>query len=202
MYESDNNITNIDNSINFDSYSNGVNIQLIKDQKQARLKIFLKMVIVLLAVLLLLTYCTYRPDRSVGGFFPYDPDIVNGLIPGLSQEEKDKLLQETVDASMFGFQIEAEPVFENGQSKGNLSIGNPPSNKYYIIVEIVLDSTSEILYKSGLIPPNSHIPEISLAKNLPKGRHKATANISVYDNEEPTKLVGSSAAVINININN
>ena len=119
----------------------------------------------------------------------------------MTDEQIQDLLQQEADGTMFGFQINASPIFENAQSAGNILIGNPPGNTFGIQVEIVLDSTGDVLYKSGLIEPNKHIPNIYLSKNLGKGIHNATATIYAYQIDTP-KLLGQSAARIKINIKN
>lgn len=185
--------------------SNSDVVEILGDgrlKKKKVIKIVVLSCIMVVVLLLSLVYCASTNKKPTGALLPsLDGSLSDGILSGLSSDELDQLFQDQADASMFSFQINARPVFENGQSKGNLQIGNPPNNLHDIQVDIVLDSTGELLYKSGLIPPNKHIAEIAFSKNLPKGIHKATANINVYQ-KEPPQLLGQTSAQIHINIQN
>lgn len=174
-----------------------------KPNKKKWFKILITIAIIV-AIILLIIFKINNSGNS-NAFFGILPNLdgsaTAGIVPGMTDEEIQNLLQQEADNTMFGFQINATPVFENGQSSGNILIGNPPSNTFGIQVELVLDSTGDILYKSGLIEPNKHISNIYLSKNLGKGIHNATATIYVYQMDAP-KLLGQSAARIKINIKN
>lgn len=171
-------------------------------KKKKITKIIVIVGVLILILLLAIMFFINNNKKTTGALLPsLDGSLSDGILSGLSPEELERLLQDQADASMFSFQINAKPIFENGQSKGNLQIGNPPSNLHDIQVDINLDSSGELLYKSGLVPPNKHIAEVALSKNLPKGIHKATANINVYQ-KEPPQLLGQTSAQLYINIQN
>ena len=109
----------------------------IKDNKSTKKK---KLVLILLILLILL---------SIGGFLGfkwYENNKIQsqegqltgtiGTIPGLSPEKLQKELQKKADESLFSFNINSKPVFENGKSEGNLRIANPQYNVYPIEVTI------------------------------------------------------------------
>ena len=146
----------------------------IKEKKFTKKK---KVLLIILFLLLLL---------SIGGFLGlklYDKNKVQyqegqltgtiGTIPGLSPEELQKELQKKADESLFSFNINSKPIFENGKSEGNLRIANPQYNVYPIEVTIRLEDTNEVIFKSGKIQPNHYIEKAKLTKNLKKGDYKA-----------------------------
>ena len=125
-----------------------------------------------------------------------------GTIPGLSPEELQKELQKKADESLFSFNINSKPVFENGKSEGNLRIANPQYNVYPIEVTIRLEDTNEVIFESGKIQPNHYIEKAKLTKNLKKGEYKAIATIQAFDPKDNDKYLGKAQAVLNISILN
>lgn len=125
-----------------------------------------------------------------------------GTIPGLSPEELQKELQKKADESLFSFNINSKPVFENGKSEGNLRIANPQYNVYPIEVTIRLEDTNEVIFKSGKIQPNHYIEKAKLTKNLKKGEYKAIATIQAFDPNDNDKYLGKAQAILNISILN
>lgn len=125
-----------------------------------------------------------------------------GTIPGFSPEELQKELQKKADESLFSFNINSKPVFENGESEGNLRIANPHYNVYPITVTIQLEDTNEVIFKSGKIQPNHYIEKAKLTKNLKKGEYKAIATIEAFDPNDNEKFLGKAQAILNITILN
>lgn len=150
---------------------------------------------------------------SVGGFIGFkwydyhknqikEGDLTGtiGTIPGYSPEELQKELQKQADASLFSFNINSSPVFENGKSEGNLRIANPHYNVYPIEVTIRLEDTNEVIFKSGKIQPNHYIEKAKLTKNLKKGKYKAMATIKAFDPKDNDKYLGKTNVVLDINV--
>ena len=125
-----------------------------------------------------------------------------GAIPGLSPEELQNELQKQADESLFSFNINSKPVFENGESEGNLRIANPQYNVYPITVTIRLEDTNEVIFKSGKIQPNHYIEKAKLTKNLKKGEYKSIATIEAFDPKDNEKFLGKAQAILNIKILN
>ncbi|EDT14804.1 hypothetical protein ACSW8Q_16175 (plasmid) [Clostridium perfringens] len=125
-----------------------------------------------------------------------------GTIPGLSNEELQKELQKQADESLFSFNINSKPVFENGKSEGNLRIANPQYNVYPIEVIIRLKDTNEVIFKSGKIQPNHYIEKAKLTKNLKKGDYEAVATIQAFDPKDNDKYLGKAQAILNISVLN
>lgn len=125
-----------------------------------------------------------------------------GTIPGFSPEELQNELQKRADESLFSFNINSKPIFENGKSEGNLRIANPHYNVYPIAVTIRLQDTNEVIFKSGKIQPNHYIEKAKLTKNLKKGDYKATATIEAFSPNDNEKFLGKAQAILNIKILN
>lgn len=127
--------------------------------------------------------------------------IEDGVIPGYTAEQIQEMMQRKADKSTFSFEINSRPIFDNGESEGNLRIYNPPYNSYLIDVEIKLDSDNKTIFKSPKLKPNQYIERAKLSKKLKKGTYEATATINAYDVDSQT-LLGVSAAKLVITVNN
>lgn len=137
-----------------------------------------------------------------GDLFPGEnTDAGVGQLPGLTQEQIKDQMQKEADSTKFSFKINAEPVFENGNSKGNLRIENPNHNIYPFVVKIYLDATDEQIYDSGGVLPNHYINEAQLSTALTKGAHAATAVLSVFD-PDTQELLGKSEVKLTIIVKN
>lgn len=112
-----------------------------------------------------------------------DANVVAGEITKEDLAQKLKDAQKKVDEGMIAIDMAPVPIFEDGESEGVVNIGNPAKNTKNFVVEFVLDDTEEIVYKSGLIPPNSHIEKTKLDKVLEKGNYPAVAYFTTYDDE-------------------
>ena len=100
----------------------------------------------LLVILLLLL--------AIGGIFLWnylqkekeaaaDRDARMGILPGMSEEDIQKRLNQTVAEGMMNVSINPSPVFKDGSSKGNLRIENIKANHYSYIVTIYLDENNK-----------------------------------------------------------
>jgi len=105
--------------------------------------------------------------------------------PGMSDEELQAALDAEREAALVSIELDAYPTFANGSSEGNLNIVNPATNSLYLEVEIRLDDTEEVIYKSGAIPPNSFIDNDKLSTVLQAGEYNATAYVTAYDPDNP-----------------
>lgn len=124
-----------------------------------------------------------------------------GQLENKSEAEIQEELNRIVDEGMLHIAINEDPVFEDGESEGNLKIENVPGNQYTMRVEINLNETGELVYDSGLIDPNYHIQSDSLAVNLDAGQYPATATFYAYDIDTMTE-VGTVAVTITLHILN
>lgn len=128
--------------------------------------------------------------------------VVNeGVIPGYTAEQIQEMMQRQADKSLFSFEINARPVFEDGESEGALRIANPPYGAYAIEVEIKLDNNQKTVFKTVKLQPNQYIEKAKLFENLKAGEYPATATIKAYDLEND-EYVGTSSAKLIIKVEN
>lgn len=153
-------------------------------------------IIGIIIVTVLVTIMAMKQSRSqVTGV------IVNeGVIPGYTPEQIEEMLQRKADESMFSFEVNSRPFFENGKEEGTLRIYNPPYNMYKFDVEVTLDSSGDTIFKSPILNPNQYIEKAKLLKTLEKGQYDATAIITAYSDEG--EVIGISNAKLIITIEN
>lgn len=128
--------------------------------------------------------------------------IMNGLPEGMKEGELGDALQQKIDESMFTVNVNSQPIFQNGTSKGKVDIVNSPGNSYPCTVALTLDEDGTELYRSDdLIYPEQYIPTIKLSKNLSKGAYPATLTYYVYD-VDGKEVAGTMKAAMTIVIQN
>lgn len=129
-----------------------------------------------------------------------DTSIVLGEAKEGSISEKLEQMQKEVKENTIEVEMNIEVSLENGDSEANAMIGNPATNTKSFVASIVLDDTQEEVYRSGLIPPDSHINTIKLTKSLAKGKYPATAFYEVYnDAGEMTGKTGVNFTITVLN---
>ena len=121
-----------------------------------------------------------------------------GQLEGKSNEEIEEALNRVVEEGYMNISINVNPTFVNGKLEGTLQIENGPANKYDQYVTITRDDTGEIIYVSGLLPPNHHIQEDVLLVDLDAGDYPCTATFTAYDEEQ--NEVGMASAQITVTV--
>ncbi|EDO0512846.1 hypothetical protein GN336_02425 [Listeria monocytogenes] len=136
-----------------------------------------------------------QPKEIIGGtYLPNEKDAKE-----MSKEERKKAAELEVDESKFILSIYPEATFESGDATGDIYIRNEVENAYPISVQIIEDTTGDVIYESGAIQPGYEVTEGQLIKKLPKGTYKCTANVSIYD-PETKKYKGQTAAEIELEV--
>lgn len=128
-----------------------------------------------------------------------EPNAVVGSMPGKTREQIEAELTQKVSEKEVAFAINAQPVFADGQAKGNILFENPTSNNKLTRVEITRDDTGELLYKSGLLEPGSYVPEAKLLIDLDPGTYTCTATIFAYKQEDES-FIGKVAAGLSLTV--
>lgn len=128
-----------------------------------------------------------------------DDNALMGDLPGVDMEQRRAELQKQLDESMIAFSINTNPVFASGRSEGNLMLENPTHNAKLVVVEIYLDETNELIYRSKALPVGSYIENVTLDKVLEPGQYAATAYFNAY-RESDQSFVGQAGAAINITV--
>ena len=135
-----------------------------------------------------------------------DRDARMGILPGMSEEDIQDRLNQTVAEGMMNVSINPSPMFKDGRSKGNLRIENIKANHYSYIITIYLEKGNEMVYQSGLLAPGYYIEKAKLSKNLKKGNYPATALFEAYEkspeDKEKEEPIGAAAVKIILQILN
>ena len=122
-----------------------------------------------------------------------------GIMPGIDIAQRQAELQQQLDEGMVAFSINTSPVFETGASEGNLMLENPANNAKLLVVEIYIDETQELIYKSKAIPTGAYIENDALDKVLEPGEYAATALFKAY-REDDQSYIGQTGAALDITV--
>lgn len=128
-----------------------------------------------------------------------DSNATKGGIEGKSKEEIQAELNSKVADGMINISMNLNPIFKDGSSEGNLLIVNEEINKYPQVIEIYLNDTEELIYKSGVIPVGSKVETGRLVTDLDMGTYPCTAYFNAV-NAENGELVGRAGASIEITV--
>ena len=175
------------------------------DEKKKKTRLMGIIIVLLLMVIGLLIFLLPRPGggaRSPRNTPPMrDANAAIGQYEGKTDEEIQAELNRIVEEGMFNISINPEIVMESGSADAELRIENVPGNQHLMSVEITLDDTGEVIYKSGLIEPNYHIQSAPLDKTLAAGIYAAAATFYAHD-ADTEEVIGTAGAIINITIKN
>ncbi|MGI6153251.1 MAG: hypothetical protein ACOYJB_05360 [Christensenellaceae bacterium] len=176
------------------------------DRKKQKRRILVGVLLLAAAILGVVFYTiglrgTQAGRMVAGDIFPGSGTAQTGHLPEMTEDAIRAQMQKTADETMFSFKINAQPVFESGNSEGTLRIENPAHNVYPFVVEIYLKETGEKIYDSSGILPNHHIDTAKLNVSLEKGTHEAAAYINAYD-PNTQEYQGRSAVDLSIIIKN
>ncbi|MEG1773409.1 MAG: hypothetical protein RR320_01000 [Oscillospiraceae bacterium] len=75
---------------------------------------------------------------------------------------------------VFSYQINGAPTFRIGGT-GDLLIENPAANRYLMAVELVLDSSDEVVLRTGYLKPGQTLKSVPLDTPLAAGTYAVTA---------------------------
>lgn len=183
--------------------------QVQEEEVQKEKKHFKKKWVLLVAVVLLLTAAAIAVhQKTKGGEQPKEEienvegQITMGMPEGMKEGELGDALQKQIDESMFTVNVNSQPIFKNGSSKGIIDIVNSPGNPYACKVVLNLDEDSTELYRcDDLLYPDQYIHEIKLDKELDKGAYPATLTYILYD-QETEEEVGLTKAGVTVVIQN
>ena len=116
-----------------------------------------------------------------------------GELPGMSEDDILKMLNEKVEEGSFQININSELSFEDGIAKGDMRILNSPNNHYLLVVEMYLKEDNKRIYKSGAIEPGYYIEQDTLDVKLEKGDYPVNIHFKNYDIKSE-QFVGEAVA--------
>lgn len=169
--------------------------QIAPKGKKKKVWLFLLLFVLLATIVLLASLLLKKTEESKPGM--REANAMIGQFPGKTEKEILEELNRVVEEGMFNISINPDIVMETGESEADVRIENVPGNRYLMRVDVTLDSTGEVIYKSGLIEPNHYVQKVKLEKVLPKGTYEATAVFTAYELKKEEEA-GNAAAKINI----
>ena len=175
-----------------------------KKEKQRIIRLTALILCVILSFTGLLIFGIRRSktkDANPDNGFVMDNNAVEG---GWNKVDEDKVrenLNASVEEGYINISMNTTPVFENGQSEGNLMIVNESINRYPQKVVITRNDNDDVIYESKGIPVGSKIEKAMLSEDLPAGTYECTA---MFHNMNPDtgESLGCAGAVITITVKN
>lgn len=172
--------------------------------------IFVVVIVVMAMIIcfLLMRSCSVSDGETGGGgnsnpIFDiiWDDNAEEGEREQRDPQEVQDELNRLVEEGMINISMNMTPVFENGESEGNLLIMNEKINRYPQVIEIYRRDTGELIYRSGLLAVGSRIDTAKLDVDLPAGTYPCIAYFNAV-NPDTGALKGKAGAEIVITIKN
>lgn len=176
-------------------------------KKEYRATVAYRVVILVLIVAAILLawfrpcHCNCHIDDKAG--IPWDNNVTYD--DDAKQADVDALNQKVADG-MITISMNADPVFQNGSSKGSVNIENDVSNTRPQMIEIYLKDENgnvdknKLVYRSGKIPVGGKIPTVELSTKLSKGDYPAWVGFNAISDDD--EIVGTAGADIVIHVLN
>jgi hypothetical protein len=102
-----------------------------------------------------------------------------------------------------GIAIEMYSVIDFKRTSDGKLVGDPGivnTNDFQYLVRIMLSDTSEVVYESGLVPPDAKISKIELTKDLEPGVYDANASFFAISAKDNQTDIGSTGLAIKLRV--
>ena len=154
------------------------------------------LIIILLIVIVVVMYMNSNKDQ-----YALENNVRVGNVENYSAEERAAQMQEVVDNGMISISINATPFLSlsNPGEGVNWVLQNPETQQKYIRVEVRLDETNEIIYETGMLPPNTYVNSAPITKELDIGVYPCTATFFGYKLDTQV-FVGQAGAKLDLTI--
>lgn len=96
------------------------------------------------------------------------------------------------------YRLNETPWFADSESKGTVCFQNDAGNQHFVRISYRLEDGEEV-YRSGIIPPDSHISRAALRQALSPGEYDAVCQIELFD-MDTLESVGTLAEKITITV--
>ena len=123
---------------------------------------------------------------------------LQGMLPGMSPEEIKEELNRRVSEGELAISINSVLEFETGTSEGLIRIENSAKNHYTMVVEMYLNDTGEMIYRSGGIKPGYFLEKARLDTELAQGDYPVTVHFKAYDEEDNYMGEANAETVVRI----
>lgn len=172
------------------------------ERKRVLKKRVFKILVLIIIILLLLSRCgrgcpneeAWQPDSFA---VEVDPNAVIGGPTETDYSAIQETLNQQVADSMITISMNTKPTVSG--TSCHVGIINETKNTRSQVVEIYLDETGELLYRSGVIPVGNKVDYGTLTVSLPKGEHPCTAYFHAVSDEGI--VLGKAGARITLDVN-
>ena len=180
---------------------------------------WLRILLILLLLLLIGSCFGLRGlmPKEEGDTIQREMDARLGMLPGLTEEERQKRLNQAVEEGYFNISMNGIPTFKNGRAKGDVNIENVQGNRYSFTVNIAVKSVDAEKYPkaaeyvgqtvltTGMLDPGSYLTEKKLDVDLPKGEYVCEALFTAYKTKDDAgneiqEEYGSAAMMIVLDV--
>ncbi len=139
----------------------------------------------------------------VGGYFGYQYYLENQpesipLDGDIAVYERPENIPENYDPDYITIPGYGELKMEADTDVLYVALWNPEENPCYFQFAIRLEETGEVLYESGLIPPEYAVTEVTLNRTLEQGIHDVVISITTYDIDDYTIQLNGGEVVTTI----
>ncbi|WP_302760333.1 hypothetical protein [Christensenella hongkongensis] len=177
-----------------------------KQEEKKKKKGLIVIIILLIAIVaaLMVYILVFKPQNNAAEqqqALVAEKNAELGIIPGMDEEDVEARLNAIVAEGMLNVGINPNPVYESGDTEGNMRIENIPANRYAVTVTVTREDNGEEIYKSGLIDPGYFMEYVKLDKNLPAGQYPCKATFTAYDQDSKNEI-GTAGVRINILVKN
>lgn len=129
-----------------------------------------------------------KPNKADSRNTVVTPDNVDEILADLQDTQK-------TETGRYQVTMNTTWDFDNGSSaSSNAYVENSTANNNAVYFDIVRSDTGETIFKSPTIPVGSHLEDITLDKELPKGSYSCVLTYHLLDDS------GKSVSKLNINL--
>lgn len=100
--------------------------------------------------------------------------------------------------AVFEVPQQSKTVFKANQRLQSFSFSNQKINPYYVVIQIMIHDSHEIIYESDFIPPGAALQKIELKKIMKEGTYNADIRYFTYSFDSQMKALNSYNANIEI----
>lgn len=122
-----------------------------------------------------------------------DENCRSGPLEGKASEKE-------VEYGWLHYRLNESPFFRDCDTAGTVYFQSDRGNQHFVRISYILDDGDEV-YRSGMIPPDSHIREAKLQKRLADGIYPGICQIELFDMDSLERL-GTLEEEITITVQN
>ncbi|MCI9406081.1 MAG: hypothetical protein HFK04_04100 [Oscillospiraceae bacterium] len=121
-----------------------------------------------------------------------DPNCRPGTLGGEAAKEDE------VEYGSLHYLLNTAPFFPDCDTEGSICFQSNKGNRHFVRISYVLDDGDEV-YRSDMLPPDSHIQKAKLQKRLADGVYPGVCRIALFD-MDTLELLGTLEETITITV--